>query len=181
MIVIMNNITEEDEIDNSWVDNYKTSEENYNDFYNEKVCTIKVFFMYINSEKTIVNIKKDILSLTEESVLKREHLIALIKSKELLNNIRYKLFSLVRYNIDLHPTEINDFAKNPSVNSKYDKRFLIQEKYINDIHFVDTISIFQDLNCLYIIFKENDNNNNRKTKKCKKFKKFCRFTRHKHK
>ena len=36
------------DIDNSWVDSYKASENNYNEFYNEKVTTIKGFYIYIN-------------------------------------------------------------------------------------------------------------------------------------
>ena len=37
---------DEEELDNTWVDNYKINEEKYNEFYNEQVNTIKVFFMY---------------------------------------------------------------------------------------------------------------------------------------
>ena len=151
---------EEDEIDNNWVDAYKKAEDNYNEFYNEKVHTVKVFFMYINNEKTVVNMRQEMLTLTTESILKREQLIALIKEKQILNNVKYKLFSLVKYNIDLQPDEINDFTSISDSHTisdsptEYETRFLMPEKYINDIYFTDTISIFQDLNALYIIFKE---------------------------
>jgi hypothetical protein len=146
------------DIDNSWVDSYKASENNYNEFYNEKVTTIKGFYIYINTENTVVNVKQDILSLTSDSKVSREQLITLIKEKQCTSNsAKYKLFSLVRYNIDLLPEEILEFIKSSTDINKTDtdiKRFLFPETYIKDIHFTDTISIFQDLNALYIIFKE---------------------------
>jgi hypothetical protein len=143
------------DIDNSWVDSYKAREDNYNEFYNEKVTTIKGFYLYINTENTIVNVKQDVLPLTSDSNISREQLITLIKEKQQAKHgiKKYKLFSLVRFNIDLLPEEISDFIKTATTNTDT-KRFLIPETYIKDIHFTDTISIFQDLNALYIIFKE---------------------------
>ena len=142
-----------DEIDDSWVSSYKKSEEKYNEFYNEKIHNIKVFFMYVNTDKTLVNIRQESLSLNNDSILTKERLIKLIKDKQHLNNIKYKLFSVVRYNIDLQPEEIHEFI-NISPDEIYNNRFLIDEKNVKDIYFTDTISIFQDLNALYIIFKE---------------------------
>lgn len=140
------------DIDNSWVDSYKAREDNYNEFYNEKVTTIKLFSLYVNTANTVVNVKQELYPLTSDSTVSREQLISLIKEKQQSKHIKYKLFSVVRYNIDLLPTEIPDFIK--VSNNTDTKRFLVPETYIRDIHFTDTISIFQDLNALYIIFKE---------------------------
>jgi hypothetical protein len=146
-------IDTEADIDNSWVAAYKASEENYNDFYNEKVTAIKVFSLYIDTANTVVKLNQELCPLTTESTVSREQLIALIKAKQLPSpGIKYKLFSIVRYNIDLLPAEIPDFITGST--DANTKRFLIPETYIRDIHFTDTISIFQDLNALYIIFKE---------------------------
>ncbi len=190
-----NDIDNDLDLDNSWVNDYKDIEKNYNDFYNEKVNVIKVFFIFINNEKTVVNIKQEIHPLNVPSKVTREQLITLIKEKQYTNNIKYKLFSIVRYNIDLRPDEINKFvsvsdpvsvsvsdpvSENDPVsvsdplsvsNTCYNSRFLTVEEKMNDIFFTDTISIFQDLNSLYIIFKEDDNLkiNKHFTKKIKKY------------
>jgi hypothetical protein len=148
----------EDEIDNNWVDAYKNAEANYNEFYNEPITTVKVFFLYVNTEKTVVNIKQEYIPLTVANLLPREQLITLIKEKQLTSpQIKYKLFSLLRYNISLQPEEISDFLASTD-NSAYIERFLIKESYVKDIYFTDTINIFQDLNALYIIFKAVENN-----------------------
>lgn len=164
------------EIDNNWVDTYKKNEEHYNDFYNEKVSTIQVFFLYINSEKDLVNIKQESHTLNVVNILPREQLITLIKEKQHFNQVKYKLFSLVRYNINLQPEEIDDFIvtndTNVCVTNDYTNRFFSPESHVNDIYFQDTISIFQDLNSLYIIFKADSlhkkkSNTNNFTKKLK--------------
>jgi hypothetical protein len=172
-----------DEIDNTWVIDYKKTEENYNVFYNEKVNTIKIFFMYINTDKTVVNARQEILTLNNDSILRKEQLIHIIKNNQILNNIKYKLFSIVRYNIDLQPDEINNFLSVSNTDKTYINRFLIDKKNIDDIYFADTITIFQDLNSLYIIFKEQNTNKYLYTQKIKNYLKKNydkqRHTRHK--
>jgi len=164
-----NEIDIDTDIDNNWVDTYKKNEEHYNEFYNEKVSTIQVFFLYINSEKDLVNIKQESHTLNVVNMLPREQLITLIKEKQHFNQVKYKLFSLVRYNINLQPEEIDDFI---GPNNEYTNRFFTPESHVNDIYFQDTISIFQDLNSLYIIFKadpphKKKSNTNNFTKKLK--------------
>ena len=152
----MNNASDE-EIDDSWVSDYKEAESKYNEFYNEPNSHIKVFFMYINTAKTIVNIHQSTLSLNSESTLTKEDLLKIIQAQQIRNNIKYKLFSILRYNIDLQPDEIQDFLQNPGLDAtNYCNRFLIPEKDLTDIIFTDTISILQDQNALYIIFIESE-------------------------
>jgi hypothetical protein len=179
-VIMDDDIIDDDIIDDAWVTDYKREEELYNDFYNEKVNNIKVFFMYINTDKTIVNIRQESLSLNNDSILTKEQLIKIIKDKQKLNNVKYKLFSIVRYNIDLQPDEINDFIKVSDTDTdNYNNRFLKDEKNIDDIYFTNTITIFQDLNALYIIFKECEKNKCLYTKKIKNYIRKNRHTRHK--
>ena len=173
-----------DEIDTDWVDEYNRIERNYNEFYNEKVNTIRVFFMYINNDNIVVNIKKETVDLNVTSILSREQLLSLIKENQ-NDGVKYRLFSLLRYNINLEPEEIEMFASasaseagtGPSASeagpskasaSPYESRFLTNIEDINDIYFNDTIGIFQDLNAVYILFKEKKHNVNRQiTRKIK--------------
>ena len=153
---------QDQDLDNTWVDSYKTAEQQYHDFYNEPVRAINVFSLYINTENTVVTIKREPLTLNNDSRLPREQLIALIKANQHVNTLKYKLFSLLRYNINLLPEEIPDFIAynatdpHPHPHNSYSQRFLTPEAFIQDIYFVDTISIFQDLNALYLIFKEDE-------------------------
>jgi hypothetical protein len=98
-------------------------------------------------------IKKEFILLDEGGILKRDNLIALIKKNQKYNNIKYKLLSILRFNINLEPEEVNKFIST-SYNSTEKCRFLSSEKYLNDIKYSSTINIFQDLNSLYFIFYE---------------------------
>ena len=204
----------DEDIDNSWVDSYKKEDAKYKDFYNEPVKSVNMFFIYINTDKTIVNIKQKHISIKQKhisinqthisinqkhiskSTITREQLIRIIKETQICDKIKYKLFSIVRYNIDLLPEEVGDYANEVGANevganevganevganevgaNTYSNRFLTPENYINDIQFSDTISIFQDLNSLYIIFKEQERkcnltkkNKQRHTKRYTKYK-----------
>ena len=140
---------DEDELDNEWIKEFKKKEECYNDFYKEKVEHIKLFFLYIGSTNVLETIKKDSIVLDSDGILKKDTIISLIKTNQIYNSIKYRLLSLVRFNIDIEPEEINKFVYDKDDQDV--KRFITSEKYLNDIKYSNTISIFQDLNCLYFM------------------------------
>jgi hypothetical protein len=169
------NIIEED-LDTSWIDEFKKDNEKYSDFYTEDVTTITLFFIYIDHKNNVENLSRDLLILDKKNTIVRDQLIQLIKQNQNQNKNhmynKYKLISLFKYNIDIEPEEIYKFINNKD-DSSYNKRFFIQEKYLNDIIYKKTINIFQDLNSLFLIFKEastpiinkNNSNNMNSTKK----------------
>ena len=190
-----NNQEEEDDIesiDESWVNEFKEEENEYNDFYKEKVDNITLFFLYVNKEKELENISKEPYLLEDENgLITKDQLVTIIKKRQekhlndtinnnsnsntnnhLKNNIKkYKLISLYRYNPCLDSEDVNSFIErndNDNNNLNENDNFFFPEKYLNDIVFDDTITIFQDLNSLFFIYyekeikPENNNNNTRK-------------------
>ena len=162
--------TSEDDLDTSWIDDFKKDNETYSDFYTEEVTNITLFFIYIDHKNDIENLSRDLMILDRKNTIVRDQLIQLIKQNQIHNNNKYKLISLLKYNIDIEPEEIYNFINNKD-DSSFNKRFFIQEKYLNDIIYKNTINIFQDLNSLFFIFKEtnpNTNNTNNKINKINK-------------
>ena len=161
------------DIDETWITEFKKNEELYNDFYKDKVDQIKLFYLYVSSSNIIESTKKDSIQLDDDGILKKNKIIALILQNQIYNSIKYKLLSLIRFNIDIEPENINEFVYNNNADTP--SQFITSEKYLNDIKYSDTINIFQDLNCLYFIFYEEKsksksiptlyNNNNHHTKK----------------
>jgi hypothetical protein len=145
----------QDEIlDTEWVNELKINESKYNDFYKESVKSVSVYLLYVNKENELQHIHKDrCLIDNNNGLLKREIIIAFIKRYHHLFSKNYKLFSIIKYNIDLEPCEVDDFS-NKENEEKYKSRFICSEKHLNDIHFEDTIHMFQDLNALFFIFNE---------------------------
>jgi len=146
-----------EDLDSSWIDEFKKDNEKYSDFYTEDVTTIALFFIYIDHKNNVENLSRDLLILDKKNTIVRDQLIQIIKQNQnKINNnnkYKYKLISLFKYNIDIEPEEIYRFIDNKD-DSSYNKRFFIQEKYLNDIIYKKTINIFQDLNSLFLIFKE---------------------------
>jgi len=197
--MINNNEDKDDDtetIDESWVTQFKEEEEAYDDFYKEKVDNITLFFLYVNKEKELESISKEPYLLEEEEgLITKDQLVTLIKKrqekqeKQFNNNNnnnnntkKYKLISLYRYNPCLDSEDVNNFIegndddenKNENENENNNNNFLFPERYLNDIVFNDTITIFQDLNSLFFIYYEkeirtdnnnNNNNNNNTTRK----------------
>ena len=164
--------SEEEEFDTSWIDNFKKDNETYSDFYTEEVTTITLFFIYINNKNDVENLSRDLMILDRKNAVMRDQLIQIIKQNQIHNNNKYKLISLLKYNIDIEPEEIYNFINNKD-DSSFSKRFFIQEKYLNDIIYKNTINIFQDLNSLFFIYKEplpidNKSNNSIKSNITKK-------------
>ena len=143
-------------LDMSWINNFKQAENDYKDFYKEPVKSITLFLLYVNKENELERINTDTCVLSENGVLKRDLIITLIKRYQILFSKKYKLLSLLRYNIDLEPSDINVFLKE---DDNLYNCFIKPEKYLDDIYYADTIAMFQELNALYFIFCENKQDN----------------------
>ena len=133
-----------EDLDSSWIDEFKKDNEKYSDFYTEDVTTITLFFIYIDHKNNVENLSRDLLILDKKNTIVRDQLIQIIKQNQNQNKNhmynKYKLISLFKYNIDIEPEEIYKFIDNKD-DSSYNKRFFIQEKYLNDIIYKKTINI----------------------------------------
>jgi len=144
---------EDEVLDTDWVNEQKETESIYNDFYKEPVTSIAIYLLYVNKDNELTELRRDRCLFEEPSVLKRDIVISFIKRYQLLLSVNYKMKWLLQYNIDLNPSEINDFIKEDK-NNLFENRFIKSEKYLNDIYYEDTIKMFQDLNALFFIYTE---------------------------
>jgi hypothetical protein len=157
--------------DITWIKKYKEENNKYKDFYKEKVVSVKLYFVYINSDKYIRKISNSLFYLENTGIINKDNIISLIKQKQIYNNKKYKLHFLYKFNIDIDTEEIEHFVKDsnspnspnsPNSTNMYSNKFFKLESYVNDIEFKDTINIFQDLNAMYFIFHEVNNISNLK-------------------
>ena len=144
------------ELDCDWTQD--KAEQAFDDFYKEPVQNLQIYYYYVNREKELFHIKKDSL-IINNGVLEKDHLIYLIGKNRNYNNSKFQPLSLLKYNITINPEDINFFLKDNDFN-----QFLSVEKNIDSIKWQDTITLFQDLNALIIIYSERISSQN-KTKK----------------
>jgi hypothetical protein len=74
--------------------------------------------------------------------------MAMLRKNSFFNEIKYSLSSILQYNIDLMPEDVLYYLKKPKDFTFFNRRS------ISDIIWKDSISLFQNLNCLYIVYKE---------------------------
>lgn len=140
--------------DESWLEELEKKNELYNDFYMEKTDNISLNIIYINKYNNIQYIKKDKYFLNDCSILK-EDLLYLLKRSSIYRNTKYKLLSIIKYNIDLEPENVKDYISN---SKKYN--FFHLCKTIDNIEWKDSITLFKDINSLYLLYYEKTKSNN---------------------
>ena len=148
----------DEKLDTSWLQKFKKEECSYNDFYKEPITSITLFILYVK-DKELIHVDSN-RCLLENGILDRDRIVSLIKHYE-MREIKYKLAALLRYNIELNPDEIHDYIKDELVTD----RFMTPEKYLKNIHYNDSIHMFQDLNALYFIYEASSGVRLNQTKK----------------
>ena len=136
-------------LDTNWIEDFETTDQNYIPFYNEDVNEIKVTSLYVDKENNIETIKEEMLLLKQENMVTKEELIHMIKKNSFKDKKRYTILSLLKYNVDLETTHVKHYLK-----SVLPRDFLQVVKNIDNIPLKKTISMFQDLNTLFILFYE---------------------------
>jgi len=136
------------ELDCDWTNDIE--EHYFDDFYKEPVQNLKLYCFYVNKNKELFYIKKDNLPV-DNGLLKKEQLIYQLKKNKLHNNMNFQLLSILKYNINISPPDIIHFLNNGET-----QNFLSINKSIDTIKWKDTITLFQDLNSIIIIYNEKD-------------------------
>lgn len=162
-----------DALDDSWIVEFNDTDKLYSDFYKDNVYYINVTIIYINDEHEIERMKKDTFLLSRPNELIYEELIRILKDNATNNNKKYGLMSILKYNFDIEPMDMrfylqhnnNQHGKEEEDNDEYNYLFPIQ--HINNIVFQKTISMFQDLNELVILFYEKPQPSKRHTQSVK--------------
>ena len=147
----MQNLMEEDDtssvesLDISWLEEFERTDKDYATFYTDDVTNIRAHYVYINSSNEIEHIKEETILLNSPNCLTREEVLGILKRN--MDSAKYSVLSILRYNIDIEPTELK-LLLNPEHNQPY----LTPLTNIDTIHFNKTIHMFQDLNGLYFLF-----------------------------
>jgi hypothetical protein len=151
----------DDIIDEDWLKNFEFVESNYDKFYNKDNESIKIQCFYYKDSK-IHRIIKEKVDLTKKNELSEEELLKIVKNKSFE---KYKLMSILRYNIDIKPNEIVELKNKISKDEPF--QYLQRIKTVETVYFSPSVEMFSDLNTLYLFFEEKSAIKNHMTKKIK--------------
>lgn len=146
------------DLDTTWINEFEVLEKDYNSYYNEDLAFIYINYVYVNNKNEIINISKDKYLFKTPGLLTREELVGLIKHNTIHNSVKYSLLSLLKYNIDFEPINLKTFlrSKDKSIGNNYLKSI----SNIDTIVFEKSISLFHDINNLFIIFIDKSSSTN---------------------
>lgn len=137
------------ELNDDWINNFEKSDRLYEDFYKDDLYFINLKFIYINRNNEIDIIKEESFLMSKPNIISREEILEILKITSFVNDRRYTLLSILKYNILLDTDDVKDF-----IISNEERNYLTKVKNIDTIIFEKTISMFQDLNELNFIFFE---------------------------
>jgi len=148
---------DEENLDDSWINDFETNDKPYNDLYKDNNFSININIFYINKDNNIEKVTEESFLLQKPNIISREEIIGVIKKKCLMNGNNYSLLSLIKYNITLNPEDVPLFLRTNSFDY-YNDLFFTSLKNIDTIVFDKTIVTFQDLNTLFLLFYEKEKN-----------------------
>lgn len=141
--------------DTNWIEEFEKIDNQYEIFYNEDVTFVQLRYIYIDRLNTIQTIKEEKIIIKKQNILSREELIGILKKNCFHNNTRYTVLSILKYNLELNPIDIKHFLTSDEC-----PNYLSIVKHIDDITLKKTITMFQDLNDIIILFYEKNSSLN---------------------
>ena len=139
-------------MDTSWINEFEKVDKDYASFYLEDLTYIKVTILYINNSNEIEKIKEEKIIMSKPNCISREEIIGILKRNSVNKDKKFTIMTMLKYNLDLEPVDVRNFLLNNENNSSY----LSIVKDVDEIYLNRSISMFQDLNNLIIIFYENE-------------------------
>ncbi len=136
-----------EDLDISWIQQFEKTDNEYKIYYAEDITFIIVHYIYLNIDNEIEKIKEEKILLKIPGTILRDELISIIKHNLISNEMKYSLMSILKFNIHLEPIHLNTFLKNHT-----ECGTLQSIKNIDTIKFNKSISMFHDINNLFILF-----------------------------
>ena len=140
---------ESEKLDETWIKNFELEDKHYELFYCEDLYYINIQCIYIDKHNEITNIKEEKFFMNTPNYISREEVIGLLKKNTMYDSLKYHVMCILKFNINIEPLDVKFFLKD---NEAF--HFFTPIKNIDAITFEKSISMFHDLNKLFIVFYE---------------------------
>ena len=141
-----------EDLDSTWITEFENLDKEYKNYYTEELSFIRIHSIYVNKENNIEKLKEEKIFLKEPGILQKEELLSIIKHNSFFNEIKYSLLSILKFNINLEPIHLKTFLRNKNAN--VGDKFLTSIKNLDTIKFDKSITLFHDINEVFILFNK---------------------------
>ena len=139
----------DDDLDISWIEKQNKLHTIDKTYCREPMESISIYSIYVNIDKTIEKISSDKIDVYNNFISK-EKILKIIQSSKSIHGVKYRLFDIILYNIDMEPQHIQDFVQNDCDKNRFFKKLSI----VDNIQINPSIFIFHSLNAIYFFFQE---------------------------
>ena len=146
-----------EDLSSDWLTDFEKLDNEYKNYYAEEMSFIRIHSIYVNKDNNIEKLMEEKILLKNPGILQKEELLRIIKNNSFSNNIKYSLLSILKFNINVEPIHLTNFLRNKDEN--VGTSFLQSIKNIDSIKFEKSISMFHDINDIFIIFHQKININ----------------------
>ena len=153
-------------LDSDWITEFETIDTTYNKFYKENIDVICVTCVFVNKDNLIEHVKREQVVLRPQNILSYDVLMNMIDKYK--KSLPYVFDFIIKYNLTIDPSEMKHIVKHD-----LHEQYISEISKIDNILFENTISMFQDLNEIIVVFRSKDKilNSHNKTVKLHTFKK----------
>ena len=144
----MDCLTNDFEIDNTWINELEKEEERYKKFYKIQQTQITCYILYIDSLNYISEIKKDNLYINNNKIDSCDIAVFFEKNRKK----SYMLSNILVFNVDSTTNDV--------IYGLINKQYLTSNSPFSDIDIKPSISMFHKVNTLFMIAKKQNNNKN---------------------
>jgi len=128
-------------------------------YYREKFPSISAYYIYINENDYIDNIKSEEVYFNWDisknvGIIPNNVLLKLIEEKKIFGDNTYRFDEGSLFNITLEPDDIQSYSESDYSGNNNNQSFLKTFTVLDDLYLKPTIFIFHELNSLYFIFRQ---------------------------
>lgn len=136
-------------MNDDWINEFTNKEKDFQIFYKDTIDYIKLFIFYVNRNNNLEKVKEKNFYLTKKNIIAKDELKEIINSYRKSEKTPYRLISIFKHNIDIEP---DDIARSLKDDYQYDYTESLTS--LDNIIFNNSITMFEDLNSLFLIFYE---------------------------
>lgn len=156
------------DLDMSWIQEYSRIHSIQQIMNKEELDTIVLQTIYMNTQKQITKIDKEIIDLNISSnrYISKEQLLKIIQNKKQVDTTRYNLFDMLLFTLDLEPKDIQKYVNGECNNIAKLKSLYTNTHSIIDIIIPPSLFIFHSLHTFFLLFIEIGRTPNLETNVC---------------
>lgn len=150
------------DLDMSWIQEYSRIHSIQQIMNKEELDTIVLQTIYMNTQKQITKIDKEIINLNISSnrYISKEQLLKIIQNKKQVDTTTYNLFDMLLFTLDLEPKDIQKYVNGECSNITKLKSLYSNNKPSTNTHSIidiiipPSLFIFHSLHTFFLLFIE---------------------------